>query len=294
MVIVKIKEGLGNQLFQYAAGRGLAQHLGTELMLDTSFYEDTGRYSRAHIRKYHLDKFNITAPKLSERTKYWIRQLRRHRFTPVRALTHISGIIRFELDKERGFDETLRHKGRNLYLDGYWQCERYFADIRVPLRGELTFREPASSHLAPLLARLNEEISVCVHIRRGDYLSTEIGRERHAICDLNYYQRGMAYIGARVPGAKFFLFSDEPEWVQSNFPPADNLVVVSGNASRSDLEDFRLMMNCRHFVISNSSFSWWTAWLAKQQDKIVVAPKLWQRSYELMSNAVVPDNWVRL
>ncbi|HEX4341758.1 MAG TPA: alpha-1,2-fucosyltransferase [Verrucomicrobiae bacterium] len=294
MVIVKIKEGLGNQLFQYAAGRGLAQQLGTELMLDTSFYEAKGRYSRAHVRQYHLDKFNITVPMLSRRTKYWIGQLRRHRSTPVRALTHMSGIIRFEVDKECGFDETLQHKGRNLYLDGYWQSERYFADIRETVREELSFREPTGPDLEPMLAQLNEKVSVCVHIRRGDYISTAIGREQHAICDLDYYRTAMDHIGARVPGAKFFLFSDEPEWVQSNFSAADNLVIVSGTASRRDIDDFRLMTSCRHFVIANSSFSWWAAWLGKQKDKIVVAPKLWRRFHEQMDKAIIPEQWVRL
>jgi len=294
MVIVKIKEGLGNQLFQYAAGRGLAQQLGTELMLDTSFYEDKGRYSRAHVRQYQLDKFNISTVTLSPRTKYWIGQLRRHRFTPVRALTHMSGIIRFEVDKECGFDETLRHKGRNLYLDGYWQSERYFADIREAVREEFSFRESAGPHLEPMLAQLNETGSVCVHIRRGDYHSTAIGLEQHAICDVDYYKSGMAYVWARIPHAKFFLFSDEPEWVQSNFPVADNLVIVSGRASRSDIDDFRLMTHCRHFVIANSSFSWWAAWLGKQKDKIVVAPRLWRRFREALDKAIVPDGWVRL
>jgi hypothetical protein len=294
MVIVKIKHGLGNQMFQYAMGRSLARQLGAQLILDTSYYASQALYAPPAIRWYQLDNFRISPRILGPRAQYCIGQLRRRWLTPARVVAQIGGVIRIVVDKERGFDETLRRKGIIVYLDGYWQSERYFADLREPLLDELSLREPASPDTGQMLARINEGISVCVHIRHGDYASNAEARNHWPICSLDYYKSAMAYIGERVAGAKFYLFSDDIPWIQSNFPPAENIVIVSGNAANSDLEDFRLMMNCRHFIIANSSFSWWAAWLGKQKDKIVVAPKEWHRSKKLLEKDIVPDHWVRL
>ena len=275
-------------------GRSLARQLGTQLILDTSHYAPEFFYASQTFRQYALDSFRISPRILGPRAQYCIRQLRRRWLMPARIVAQMGGIIRIEVDKERGFDETLRHKRINLYLDGYWQSERYFADIRESLLDELSMREPASPDTGQMLARINEELSVCVHVRRGDYFSTSHGKNTYAACGLDYYKSAIAYIGERVANAKFYLFSDDPSWIQDNFQPAKNMVVVSGAGARRDLEDFRLMMNCRHFIIANSSFSWWAAWLGKQNGKIVVAPKQWYSDPKFTDKDLVPDLWVRL
>jgi len=204
------------------------------------------------------------------------------------------GIIRLVKDKERGFDETLPDQGENLHLEGFWQSERYFADMRETLLTELTLPAPIRPEARRMWARMDEEISVCVHIRRGDYVSTELGQTHWLTCGPEYYAAAMAYLEARVAGAKYYFFSDDSVWVQANFPPAANRVFVTSPTARSDIEDFSLMMNCRHFIIANSTFSWWAAWLGKQPDKLVIAPRNWYRSQRFTDKDLVPDHWVRL
>ena len=288
MVITKIKHGLGNQLFQYAAGRSLARQLDTQLILDTS------DYSPSSFRQYKLNHFGISQPILGPLAGFAIRKLRRRWLSPIRLLAQNCGVIRLVKDKERGFDETLPGQGKNLHLDGYWQSERYFADLRGTLLAELTLPAPTQPEAGRMWARMNEEISVCVHIRRGDYVSTIDGQTHRATCGLDYYAAAMAYLEERVAGAKYYLFSDDPVWVQANFTPAADRVIVSSPLTGSDIEDFSLMMNCRHFIIANSTFSWWAAWLGKQPDKIVIAPRHWYRSQRNTDKDLVPDHWVRL
>ena len=288
MVITKIKAGLGNQLFQYATGRSLARQLGTKLILDTS------EYSPLSFRQYKLNHFGISQPILGPCARSAIRKLRRRWLAPIRLLTHNRGIIRILEDKGRGFDETIFCQGNILYLDGYWQSERYFAGLRETLLAELTLPAPTRPEAGRMWARMNEEISVCVHIRRGDYISTKDGQTHWATCGLDYYAAAMAYLGQRVACAKFYFFSDDPDWVQANFAPAASRVIVSGQVTGSDIEDFCLMMNCRHFIIANSTFSWWAAWLGKGPDKIVIAPRHWYRSEKFTDKDLIPDRWVRL
>jgi hypothetical protein len=288
MVIVKIKHGLGNQLFQYATGRSLARHLGTELVLDISAYPPQS------FRQYGLGDFMVAPRILGPRARYGIKKFRRKWLTPVRAVAQAAGIIRIMADGHRGFDPTFHRRARIVYLDGFWQSERYFAADRELLLAELTLRAPASPAISPLLARVRAETSVCVHVRRGDYVSAPDGEQHWAICDLAYYQAAMAHIGERTVNARFYFFSDDPAWVQSHFGSSANCVIVSGQMAQSDLDDFRLMMNCRHFIIANSTFSWWAAWLGRAADKIVVAPRQWYRSGKFMDKDLVPERWVRL
>jgi hypothetical protein len=288
MVIVKINHGLGNQLFQYATGRSLARQLGTRLILDTS------AYSSSSFRQYKLNHFGISQPTLNSLARFAIRKLRRRALAPIRLLAQNFGIIRLVKDKERGFDKTLPDQGKNLHLEGFWQSERYFADLRETLLTELTLPAPTQPEARRMWARMNEEISVCVHIRRGDYVSTKHGQTHWVTCGLEYYAAAMAYLGERVAGAKYYFFSDDPVWVQANFTPATNRVFVTSPTARSDIEDFSLMMNCRHFIIANSTFSWWAAWLGKQPDKLVIAPRNWYRSQRFTDKDLMPEHWIRL
>jgi hypothetical protein len=288
MVIVRIQEGLGNQLFQYAVGRSLARRLDTQLWLDTSHFLPQA------LRRFGLDQFRISARILGPRGCYWLRKIKKDLYSPLRGILGMAGIFDMMVDKKRGFERLPRRAARILYLDGYWQSEKYFAADREQLLDELAFCAPAAPELEPMLTRLGAEPSVCVHVRRGDYVSTPYGLNKHAACGLDYYHSAMAYVSARVAGAKFYLFSDDPPWLRANFFPSENLVIASGESGRGDLDDFRLMMNCRHFIIANSSFSWWAAWLGRQPDKIVVAPRQWYCSSEFTEKDLVPEPWVRL
>ena len=290
-VIVRIHAGLGNQLFQYAMGRSLSLHKRTELFLDAWGYEtDT-------FRKYELGKFNISAQLLSKDQSNWGMQIRRRRYTPLRLLLQAihsplapKGIV----DKERGFVEGLAKIKGSIYLDGFWQSELYFSRIRELLLKEFSFKDPPNLENAKCLSNIASQNAVCLHIRRGDYVTTPHGQTKLGFCGLDYYQKAIAYIQDRVFNPAFFIFSDDPTWVSSNFPRLDPMTIVSHNVGQNDSEDLRLMMNCKHFITANSTFSWWAAWLGQFSNKTIIAPKRWYASPKLTDKDLVPEVWIRI
>jgi hypothetical protein len=197
-------------------------------------------------------------------------------------------------DAEQGFDDGLTALKGSTYLDGCWQSDLYFRDIRELLLKEFTFKAAPSLENAKCLSTILAQNAVCVHVRRGDYVTSEIGVTRHGICALDYYHAAAAYIEKRVDKPSFFVFSDDPEWVRSNLSGLHPMTLVSHNVRKDDAEDLRLMINCKHFIIANSSFSWWAAWLGRSSEKIVVAPKRWYLSPAQSEQNLVPESWVRL
>jgi hypothetical protein len=291
MITVRIHAGLGNQMFQYAMGRSLALQKHADLFLDAwEFETDT-------FRKYELGKFNISAQRLSKVGRNWGMRLRRRRYMPIRLfLQAIQSPFVFNYVKEfeKGFDERLARIGGNAYLDGFWQSERYFSGIREILLKEFIFTEAPNPENAKCLSGITSQNAVCVHVRRGDYVTTTHGQTKHGTCGLDYYYKAIAYIQKCIANPVFFIFSDDPVWVSSNFPRLNLMTIVSHNVGHNDSEDLRLMINCRHFIIANSSFSWWGAWLGQFQQKIVIAPTRWFASPNQSDKDLVPESWVRL
>lgn len=289
MVIVRIKAGLGNQMFQYAAGRSLALQKGTTLLLDKAGYEtDT-------FRKYELTRFKISGETFNGARRTLEMQLQRQSLKPLRSLletVRFPFVPKYIQDLEDGFDERLTKINGDMYLDGFWQSERYFNSIRDILLNEFTFKDAPDQENSRLLSRIGSCNAVCVHIRRGDYLSSQ-GLIKHGVCPLDYYHMGLEYIRQRTTNPAFFVFSDDPAWAASNFSMFDSTTIVSHNVGRNDVEDMRLMMNCRHFIIANSSFSWWSAWLSRNPEKMVVAPKRWVALSTYSDKDRVPENWIR-
>jgi hypothetical protein len=290
-VTVRIHAGMGNQMFQYAMGKSLSLQKHGDLVLDVSGYEtDT-------FRKYELGRFNISTGLLSRRRKDLETQLRRRLYTPLRWLLRAirSPLVpRHIADAERGFEGGLADIKGSLYLDGYWQSEKYFRGIRELLLKEFTFKNEPNLENAKCLASITTQNAVCVHIRRGDYVTTPHGQTKHGVCPLDYYRKAIAYIRERTADPVFFIFSDDPSWVASNFQMLNSMTIISHNVGQNDSEDLRLMMNCRHFIIGNSSFSWWAAWLGKLPEKIVIAPARWFVSPNQSDKDLVPTTWVRL
>lgn len=161
------------------------------------------------------------------------------------------------------------------YLDGYWQSEKYFSDYEERIREEFSVRAPLDGRSLELAEQMRERPSVSVHVRRGDYFSNPVTAAVHQVCDVEYFQRGIAYLGERLENPTFFVFSDEPDWARDNLRIPYPTTVISHNDASRNYGDLRLMSLCDHHIIANSSFSWWGAWLDPSSDKIVVAPKTW-------------------
>jgi hypothetical protein len=207
-----------------------------------------------------------------------------------------------KLVNEKGYQfnpEIMELKG-NIYLNGYWQSEKYFEAIRSNLLSEFSLKNSlldkleSNESLRKIKALINTTNSVSVHFRRGDYVSDSVTSQFHGTCSMSYYQNAIKRIVAEIPNPHFFLFTDDPEWVKSQkiiegFP---STLAVTSNMHL----DMYLMSQCQHNIIANSSFSWWGAWLNRNPEKLVIAPKRWYAKVELnpQTQDLVPENWIRL
>lgn len=295
MIIVKLKGGLGNQMFQYAAGRYLAVARNTSLKLDISLLCATS--TGCTPRHYGLDIFDIHEDFAEEEDIKLLgcggevpRSILNRFFRKYVLSQPVQAVF-----KERffHFDPDVLCLPENICLLGYWQSERYFADIKDMIRTEFRVKIPLEGLNQGLAEQICETESVSIHVRRGDYVSNHVTAAYHPACGIEYYHRAVNYISEYCKKLHFYIFSDDPAWVESNLhiPYPATLVKHNGHCAYDDL---RLMSLCRHNIIANSSFSWWGAWLNRNQDKIVVAPRLWFSDPAINTSDLIPVGWIRI
>ncbi len=291
-MIVKLVGGLGNQMFQYAMGRALAVKYDVPLLLDDSaFASDT-------LRKFELTQMAISA---NLANIYDLKQLgiSRRNFSKLSCMANRLGLYRNKyIIKEKGFeyDKNILNVAPPVYLDGYWQSERYFSDIAELIRAEFLYISALNSQNTLKLQdiKLAGDQSVSLHVRRGDYITNPTSSIVHGVCSLEYYSLAVRYIRKRVPAPHFFIFSDDHEWVRKNLKIDDAVTYVDINSADYGLLDLNLMKQCRHHVIANSSFSWWGAWLNNSNDKVVVAPYRWFAKGHYSTRDLLPSTWIQL
>jgi glycosyl transferase family 11 len=281
MVTVKLHDGLGNQMFQYAMGRALAQRRGTSLALDvSSFYPGA-------FRQYSLGVFNI-AERLTSGGLMGFGRLR-----TLCSRVWLPGLPHVLIERGFGFDPSALDAPGNVYLIGYWLSEKYFKEIEETIRREFSFKAQPDEWNAEMARCIRGVNAVAVHVRRSDYVTDPVNNQMLGTCPPEYYREGARLIGSRVPGPHFFVFSDEPEWARANLELGGPTTFVDGNRLEKGYEDLRLLTLCRHHLIANSTFSWWGAWLA-DSGGIVVAPKKWFNEDQFDARDIVPDAWMRL
>ena len=287
MITSRVIGGLGNQMFQYAAGRALALRRGVGLILDTQ------AFLSYKVHSYGLDRYAVQADKVS-----------RDRFFSVRRdSTFWRGVRRLGLMPEKNtyresnfsFDSKVLALGDDICLEGYWQSEKYFLDFADDIRAELTVIDPPNEENAFWLNRIRSDLSISLHIRRGDYLTNPSANAVHGTCNLDYYRRSAEYL-VSILGIEpvFYVFSDDPEWVRENLILPYQMHYLNHNDASRNYEDLRLMASCCHHIIANSSFSWWGAWLNPSSSKVVVAPKKWFRDDSVDTRDLIPSAWVRM
>jgi hypothetical protein len=291
-VIVRLMGGLGNQLFQYATGHAVAKRLGVPLLLDRTFLDSRPPGMDWTPRAFELDAFR--AP-IAFADPEEVRRFRRPIDGPVhrrlqRALPFLYPAV--HLERAPGYDPgILRHKAP-LYLEGFFQHERYFADAADALRNDLFVpRERPDARNAALLQAMTAGITASVHVRRGDYVTNAASNRFHGVCPPEYYARAAAELAQQHGVERFFVFSDDPEWTRANLSlprPAEH---VSHNTERAAHWDLYLMKHCRHHIIANSSFSWWGAWLDARPDSVVIAPAQWFAGTGTPAAAIIPPAW---
>lgn len=292
MIISHIIGGLGNQMFQYALGRTLSLARGVPLKLDTtdfSGYELHQGFQLARVFSVPAEEatYNDVAAMLGWR-RYQI--LRRIMGRP--GLLIVRGkrlIVEPCLDYWDGIHQVPAY----CYLSGYWQSERYFQEYRQEIRSDFTFRKPLSGQNQEWSRRIRGVISVSLHIRRGDYVRNPETNAVHGLCSIDYYQSAARHIADLVEAPEFFVFSDDISWARENLNLDFPCHYICENEGGDSYIDMQLMSLCRHYIIANSSFSWWGAWLNPRDDKIVVAPHKWF-SRKPRPRDLLPDRWVIL
>ena len=269
MLIVEVMGGLGNPLQQYALYRKL-KSLGREAKLDVSWYEQEKRQENVLApRRLELSFFENLPMELCTKEE-------KERLAGGDGL---AGKLRRRLAPKtvRRFRETdLYHPEifslTDCYLTGFWACEKYYADILPQLRKEIVFPKQDETHRNSLTIRkMKEEMSVSIHIRRGDYLDPENAAMFGGICTENYYDGAVRLVLERCPDAHFYLFSDDPDYARDRYR-GDRYTVVDWNAGADSFYDILLMSSCRHNICANSTFSFWGARLNPGPDKIMIRP----------------------
>ena len=291
MIIARITSGLGNQLFQYALGRGLALRNNTSLYFDLSYYRQ--QYDTDTPRKFKLDRFVIDYTPLHTSPYRYVSKATK--LLPGRSM---KPIVNWLTEKQFHADTAvLDTTDRMVILDGFWQSERYFAHCADAIRAELTFADrETSAAFASYRRQIDRaEQPISVHVRRGDYVSHPEFSQSFGFVGVDYYRAAIARLTDQFPAATLFLFSDDPAWVRNNLSLDVPHVFVENTGPDADLEDLQLMSLCSHHVIANSSFSWWGAWLNADKHKMVIAPDRWFKNKPGWDTKdLIPSTWLRL
>lgn len=290
-VITRLNGGLGNQLFQYAAGRALANRLGVPLKMDLSEFETY------ELRQFELDKFSIDARIVAPGDTVDINirpsSLQR-RFSRAAIYLGISVEKIAFREKGLGYDSAFGKIRRPMYLNGYWQSERYFKSVEDQLRSELCPIKELGEASQTILNEIVQCHAVSLHIRRGDYVTNPSAAAVHGVCPLDYYYTAIRHITSHLAEPRFFVFSDDPQWAKTNLKIGHPVQFVEANRADDGIQDMWLMKSCKHHIIANSSFSWWAAWLNESLDKTVIAPRTWFLDKSIDDSDLIPKQWLRI
>ncbi|MDA7612472.1 alpha-1,2-fucosyltransferase [bacterium] len=291
-IIVRIKGGMGNQLFSYAAARRMAISNNVELVIDdvTGFIRD-----RKYRRFSQLENFKIPCRRATAAER--LEPFERYR----------RGVLKFAarkksfekkryLEQERiEFDARLlaRKVDGILYLDGLWQSESYFKDVEPIIREDLQIKEPSDNLNKQIAETIRSTLSVALHARWFFPLgSSDI---YNLSCD--YYQRAISYMEEGLDSPHYFLFSDDPAATRKKLDlPTDRVTIISHNqGDENAYADLWLMSQCNHFIIANSTFSWWGAWLSSFEGKIILCPDFGNTQASSWGfEGLIPDEWILL
>lgn len=296
MVYTRLISGLGNQLFQYAIGRQIALLNNIDLKLDTRFFDSQD------LRNYKLDSYAIKAKQAAANEIEAILRVYSSPALYARFYRRLETYLpkryhRCFKEKEWWlYEPDLFNTSSTVYLDGYWQHYKYFENLNPLILEELKIK-----HVYPDEAQVFREIierdcsAVSIHIRRGDYITDTNANKLMGVLPLHYYHSGIAYLKSKVANPTFYIFSDDLQWASTNLSGIGAVQFIDIDGGRQEQIELELMSKCRHNIIANSSFSWWGAFLNRNPDKIVVAPRQWVRVPEVNTRIQLQfPSWMKL
>lgn len=299
--VVRLHGGLGNQMFQYAFGQTLSRKTGFAVHYDAQTVFLDGQIKGTTPREYSLGDLNVDVPLASGA------EIENFGLEPLRALgtglgsvtSNLTTLIRRRrVIREKGFaykSHVFSQSRSARYFLGYWQSERYLIGIEETIRAEFQPRTALSEEARELKHRIKESGAACINVRRGDFVSDDKTRGFHGYMDIDYYSSALTRLRQRGSFDNLFIFSDEPEWCSSNLRLPGNVEVVPHRLAGPNFTHYmHLMASCSGFVIPNSTFGWWSAWLAKVPGDKIVAPKNWFADKTIDTVDIIPKSWIRL
>lgn len=289
MKIINTIGGLGNQMFSYAFALSLKLKHKEDVYVDISHFNHYNLHDGFQINEiFNVKEINVATKKeIKKLTRYiphyaFSRIIRK--FLPSKSKEYIE-------KQDYVYDEKALSLKTDCYYEGYWQSPLYFYDIDQEIKKMFTFPEPigGNKETEELMSKVN---SVSIHVRRGDYLNA---KSFMGICELDYYEKAIKHINDEIQNPYFFIFSNDIKWCEENLNhllKTDNVMFVSNNVGKESYWDMYLMSCCKNMILANSSFSWWAAYLNKNKDAKVLAPKKWvNRDYETQ---ILLDSWKKI
>ncbi|MBI5078278.1 MAG: alpha-1,2-fucosyltransferase [Candidatus Yonathbacteria bacterium] len=256
------------------------------MKLDITGYDDP-RYVNANTpRQYKMFPLNLSGNIAT------INEVEKAR-NPLGVISKLLRALNQRVLKKHNLDynPNFLKKSHN-YIEGYFQSEKNFLNIKDKVLKEFTFKNESKIFLLEK-SKIDKVNSVSVHIRRGDYVSDPKINSTHGVCSKEYYEQAMSLMRSKVDSPIFYFFSDDIEWVKKEFGEHADFKYVS-SPSLEEYEELMLMSSCAHNIIANSSFSWWGAYLNKNPNKIVIAPKKWVNIAPDPHPNIIPEGWVRI
>ena len=296
--------GLGNQLFQFSTSYLLAKKKKFKLYFNTNGYENSSR--SFELNKFHKIK-NLKFP-IIKKTDLKLR-IKRYLYKKLIYFLKITKLEDFYFNLNNGQNKILspdqiileispyvfnskifnQNLPSNFTLVGFYQSEKYFVNNRMEILNLLKFPKSKNKRFSYYLNKIKNNNSVAIHVRRGDYKSKELSNYFDVLSD-RYYLNAINYLKKRLINPKMFVFSDDVSFVKKYPIFQNNCDFVNTDSS---IDDLHLMSNCKHFIIANSSYSWWGAWLSKNKTKIVCAPNVWIKE-KIITKDIIPDNWKKI
>lgn len=288
MYIIWFSGGLGNQMFQYCLYHYLSSE-GYSVYADTSFF----RKEEAHEGLMLPEVFDIKLNLMDEDKLDYLIGINSSKLMKIFKRVPILRKIKFYREKKPfSFDEKM-FNFKDVYLRGYWQSTKYIEKYESEIRNIFTFKKFRNRKNILFSKKIENNNSVSIHVRRGDFFKNKKRIQRYGnICTNSYYKKAINIIKHKINDPIFLVFSDDIDWAKQNFT-GSNFIFVDWNKGKSSYRDMHLMSLCKHNIIANSTFSWWGAWLNKNENKVVITPSKMNNKHNDFSQ-LFPDDWIKI
>ena len=293
MIIIRLKGGLGNQMFQFAIGHIMSIKNNCTLKIDTQFFDLSKTDANVTARDFELDIFSIDYVLANQNDLLTYNKLS--------VVNRIKKKLGFNYPKK--YNQSSSEYQKDLFLfkppvfiNGYFQSYKYYQGYEKNLKELFSFSVNVFQEKnLEILNLIETATTVSVHIRRGDYVKSLKVSQKHGVCSIEYYLNAIKLLSNKYDNLKFIFFSDECDWAINTFSHiAIDKIFVNHNIGNESWKDMCLMSKCNHNIIANSSFSWWAAWLNTYPEKTVITPKRWFTNSNKNTNDLIPLEWIQL